>query len=84
MTSRSELANTMTSPTAHLTMSEGLSLLLRGIIPPMVTPLRDRDALDVSDFDRLVQHMLNGGVYGLFILGTTGKRTTPLKPEECL
>ena len=46
---------------------------LHGIIPPMVTPLVDRDQLDVPGLARLVEHMLSGGVHGLFILGTTGE-----------
>jgi len=46
---------------------------LRGIIPPMVTPLLDRDTLDVAGLERLVEHILAGGVHGLFILGTTGE-----------
>src|SRR5947209_4451137 len=45
----------------------------RGIIPPMVTPLRDRDALDVAGLERLVEHLLAGGVHGIFILGSTGE-----------
>ncbi|MEO8351077.1 MAG: dihydrodipicolinate synthase family protein [Chthoniobacteraceae bacterium] len=44
-----------------------------GIIPPMVTPLRDRDALDEAGLERLIEHILAGGVHGLFILGTTGE-----------
>jgi len=39
----------------------------------MVTPLTDRDALDVAGLERLVAHILTGGVHGLFILGTTGE-----------
>jgi dihydrodipicolinate synthase/N-acetylneuraminate lyase len=46
---------------------------LTGIIPPMVTPLRDRDELDVAGLERLIEHILKGGVNGLFILGTTGE-----------
>jgi dihydrodipicolinate synthase/N-acetylneuraminate lyase len=46
---------------------------LRGIIPPMVTPLLDRDTLDVPGLERLIEHILAGGVHGLFILGTTGE-----------
>lgn len=46
---------------------------LSGIIPPMVTPLRGRDELDVPGFERLIEHILAGGVSGLFILGTTGE-----------
>lgn len=44
-----------------------------GIIPPMVTSLRDCDALDVAGLERLIEHILAGGVHGLFILGTTGE-----------
>lgn len=39
----------------------------------MVTPLSDRDTLDVDGLDRLVEHILAGGVHGLFVLGTTGE-----------
>jgi len=46
---------------------------LRGIIPPMITPLLDRDTLDVAGLERLIEHVLSGGVHGLFILGTTGE-----------
>lgn len=44
-----------------------------GIIPPMVTPLSDRDTLDIEGTQRLVEHLIAGGVHGIFILGTTGE-----------
>jgi len=46
---------------------------LRGIIPPLVTPLLDRDTLDAAGLERLIEHILAGGVHGLFVLGTTGE-----------
>ena len=46
---------------------------LRGIIVPMVTPLLDRDTLDTAGLERLIEHILSGGVHGLFVLGTTGE-----------
>jgi 4-hydroxy-tetrahydrodipicolinate synthase len=46
---------------------------LRGIIPPLVTPLLDRDRLDRDGLERLIEHVLAGGVHGLFLLGTTGE-----------
>ncbi len=46
---------------------------LRGIIPPMVSPLADRDTLDGPGLKRLIEHVLQGGVHGLFILGTSGE-----------
>jgi 4-hydroxy-tetrahydrodipicolinate synthase len=44
-----------------------------GIVPPMVTPLAGFDQLDVPGLERLIEHILGGGVHGLFILGTTGE-----------
>lgn len=39
----------------------------------MVTPLKERDTLDVAGVERLVEHILAGKVHGLFILGTSGE-----------
>ena len=39
----------------------------------MVTPLLDRDTLDIEGLEHLIEHILAGGVCGLFILGTTGE-----------
>jgi 4-hydroxy-tetrahydrodipicolinate synthase len=46
---------------------------MHGIIPPLITPLRARDELDVPGLERLLEHVLAGGVHGVFILGTTGE-----------
>ena len=46
---------------------------LTGIIVPMVTPLSDRDTIDTDGLRRLIEHILDGGVQGLFILSTTGE-----------
>ena len=56
-----------------MTESTQLPKPLRGIIPPMITPLCDRDTLDIPGLERLVEHILGGQVQGLFILGTTGE-----------
>ncbi len=50
-----------------------MSRLFHGIIPPLVTPLCARDTLDEPGLERLVEHVLAGGVHGLFLLGTTGE-----------
>jgi len=46
---------------------------LKGVVPPMVTPLLDNETLDVEGLERLVEHILEGNVHGLFLLGTTGE-----------
>ena len=39
----------------------------------MVTPLKEWDTLDQDGMVRLIDHILSGGVHGLFLLGTTGE-----------
>ena len=39
----------------------------------MVTPLHDRDGLDIAGLEKLLEHLLASGVSGVFILGTTGE-----------
>jgi 4-hydroxy-tetrahydrodipicolinate synthase len=46
---------------------------LRGVIPPLVTPLSGPDALDEEALERLIEHVVAGGVAGVFLLGTTGE-----------
>ena len=48
-------------------------LRLSGIVPPVVTPLLQHDQLDPEAVDRVVEHLITGGVSGLFVLGTTGE-----------
>ncbi len=47
--------------------------MFSGLIPPMITPMSSRDRLDVDGLGRLVEHLIQGGVHGLFVLGTTGE-----------
>jgi len=54
-------------------MDTELAQPVRGVIPPLVTPLVDRDSLDIEGLERLIEHVVGGGVHGLFILGTTGE-----------
>jgi 4-hydroxy-tetrahydrodipicolinate synthase len=54
-------------------MPAALSKPMRGVFPPMITPLRGRDELDGAGVDHLIEHLLAGGVNGLFVLGTTGE-----------
>ena len=46
---------------------------LTGLIPPMVTPLDERRRLDRTGVKNMVKHLLDGGVDGIFLLGTTGE-----------
>ncbi|WP_425618665.1 dihydrodipicolinate synthase family protein [Anatilimnocola sp. NA78] len=46
---------------------------LRGIVPPLVTPLADRGELDRAALARIIERMIEAGVAGIFVLGTTGE-----------
>jgi 4-hydroxy-tetrahydrodipicolinate synthase len=53
---------------------------LHGIITAMVTPLKDQTTLDHAGLERLIEHLIAGGVHGIFPLGTTGE--APALPVE--
>jgi 4-hydroxy-tetrahydrodipicolinate synthase len=46
---------------------------LRGVVTAMVTPLDQDLNLDREGLERLIEHLIKGGVHGIFILGTTGE-----------
>ncbi len=50
---------------------------LRGLITPLATPFALSDqaepSLDVLALERLIEHVINGGVTGIFLLGSTGE-----------
>lgn len=46
---------------------------LEGIIVPLVTPLTSRGMIDIEGLNKLIEHVVAGGVHGIFILGTTGE-----------
>ncbi len=50
-----------------------MKLPLRGIVPPVVTPLLENMELDINGLERLLDHLLTGGVHGIFLLGTNGE-----------
>jgi len=52
-----------------------MKLPLKGIIPPIVTPLISNTELDIKGLKKLIDHLLSGGVHGVFLLGTTGEAT---------
>lgn len=45
----------------------------KGIIPPMITPILPNSKIDYKGVGKLVDHLVAGGVHGIFILGTTGE-----------
>jgi len=48
-------------------------LTFTGIIPPLVTPLLPDFTLDSFSLEKILNHVIDAGVHGVFILGTTGE-----------
>ncbi len=48
-------------------------MLLRGIIPPVVTPFTPDQELDLHGLRSHIDWQLSRGVHGIFVLGTTGE-----------
>jgi 4-hydroxy-tetrahydrodipicolinate synthase len=58
---------------------------VRGIVPPLVTPLTSDGKIDISGLERLLDHVVAGGVQGVFLLGTTGEASAlSLEQRRCL
>ncbi|WP_329539981.1 dihydrodipicolinate synthase family protein [Streptomyces sp. NBC_01220] len=57
-----------------------------GVIPPVVTPLTVDGELDRPSLERVVEHLLDGGVTGLFALGSSGETAylTPGQQDEVI
>ena len=51
----------------------GATTKLRGVIPPLVTPLTLEGGVDVRSLSRLIGFLLESGVSGVFVLGSTGE-----------
>ena len=45
----------------------------RGIIPPLLTPRTPQGDVDLDSLGALVEHLINGGVHGIFALGSSGE-----------
>jgi 4-hydroxy-tetrahydrodipicolinate synthase len=46
---------------------------LRGVVPPVCTPLDAAGEVDTASLARLVEHLVTGGVHGLFALGSSSE-----------
>ena len=46
------------------------------IMAPMVKPVDEKPSIDHRALKRLINHIIEGGIYGIFILGTTGEESS--------
>lgn len=53
---------------------------LHGVIVPIITPVDNADRVDESSFRKVIRHVIDGGVHGLFVGGSAGEG--PLLTEK--
>jgi 4-hydroxy-tetrahydrodipicolinate synthase len=46
---------------------------VRGIIPPVVTPMTPDEEVDYAKLRKFIDYQIACGVHGIFVLGTTGE-----------
>ena len=58
----------------------------KGIIPAVITPLTADEKFNEKAMRKLINHLIDGGVHGLFVVGTTGEfyGLTPDEKREIL
>ncbi len=44
-----------------------------GIVPPVCTPMTEDFEVDTASLERLISFLLDAGVHGLFMLGSTSE-----------
>ena len=54
-------------------MSRSDSTRIKGMIPPIATPINADESVDATGMRNLVSYLIDQGVHGLFVLGGTGE-----------
>jgi len=49
------------------------NLTIEGVIVPILTPLNSDETVDISSLRRLVNYLVDNGVHGIWVSGTTGE-----------
>jgi 4-hydroxy-tetrahydrodipicolinate synthase len=54
-------------------MNKASALAIRGIIPPVATPMQANEDLDLPRLQWFLDHLIHEGVHGVFVLGTNSE-----------
>lgn len=46
---------------------------IHGVIPPLITPIDAEERIEEKALRGVIEHVLQGGVHGVFVLGSTGE-----------
>lgn len=46
---------------------------IKGVIPPIITPVDENENVDEDRLKRVIDHVIDGGVHGIFVMGSNGE-----------
>ena len=55
---------------------------INGVIVPLLTPLNEDETLDMGALKRLIDHVIEGGVAAIFVMGSTGEAASLTLSEK--
>jgi 4-hydroxy-tetrahydrodipicolinate synthase len=55
---------------------------LRGIFPAVVTPFNEDESIDLEGFREIINYVIDGGVHGVFVLGSQGESFSLTSEEK--
>ena len=76
-----KVPNSLTRNSTHPLPKMNLNKAYRGVVVPMVTPIAPDGLVDIPAARRIIEHLLDGGVDGVFVLGTTGEGASVPRSE---
>ena len=44
-----------------------------GVVPPVITPITEKETVDEEGFRQLIDYCIDGGLHGLFVAGSNGE-----------
>lgn len=50
-----------------------MKFIPKGVIPAMITPLTDSLKVNEKELRKLIDYLIEGGIHGIFVVGTTGE-----------
>lgn len=53
-----------------------------GVIPPIITPIDEKENVDEQGFRALIEHCIDGGVHAIFVGGTNGETMALTQAER--
>lgn len=55
---------------------------MKGIIPAVVTPFREDESIDFEGFREIINYIIDGGVHGVFVIGSQGESFSLTSEEK--